>query len=786
MAKLGDLIVKIGADTRSLNTELGKIQRKIKNTADNIQGLGQSMSMGLTLPVAGLGLAAVKAAADLQTMETQFVSLTGGAEQAGQMVDKLNQFAAATPYEIEGIASAARQLIAAGTDVNDVTNQLQYLGDIAAVSGVPIEEMASIFAKVQAKGKVELENLNQLAERGIPIFTMLSEATGLLPSELGAGAVSVDLFNQTLMSMAQEGGFAFGAMENLSQTAAGKFSTAMDGLKMAAASLGEVLLPIATAVIDKVTELAAKFEALDMGTKKMLVVFGAIAGAIGPALIGFALVSKGMVAIQNAASLAMKGIQLMNASLLTNPYTAIAVAVAALVALIITNWDEIKAYFTDGDGSKLWDELVATFDAAVAYIKELWSFFLEFLEAFWDRFGGSIMTTIDTVMDTVMGIVRGALGFLKGIFSAGTALLKGDWDGFLTGIIDATVSIMQAIVNTFLGGVRQLANGVDTLLNAVGIDSAVGPWIEGLQSKAYEYFDSIKSGADTAKDSVDDMNNAVQDVDTLPPVPVTPKPTMGKGKGKGKGTAKSSEDEEIDADAFKTTFDDLIRPVETKAMATAAFIAALPDTLDLEEIAEPLDEVFDDVGFDQVMFDQFVAAEQAAMVFKDNMANIMADIATNATALGGQFGAAFGQLLTGAEGGEEAMASFASSALDAGFQAATALAINAAGQTAAAAGPGAAIALPILITAGMALIRSTFQGITGFADGGIISGPTMGLVGEYPGAKSNPEVIAPLDKLRSMISDVSGGGHVVVTGRISGRDILISNERTSRDAKRFR
>jgi hypothetical protein len=261
---------------------------------------------------------------------------------------------------------------------------------------------------------------------------------------------------------------------------------------------------------------------------------------------------------------------------------------------------------------------------------------------------------------------------------------------------------------------------------------------------------------------------------------------MGKGKGKGKGTAKSSEDEEIDADAFKTTFDDLIRPVETKAMATAAFIAALPDTLDLEEIAEPLDEVFDDVGFDQVMFDQFVAAEQAAMVFKDNMANIMADIATNATALGGQFGAAFGQLLTGAEGGEEAMASFASSALDAGFQAATALAINAAGQTAAAAGPGAAIALPILITAGMALIRSTFHGITGFADGGIISGPTMGLVGEYPGAKSNPEVIAPLDKLRSMISDVSGGGHVVVTGRISGRDILISNERTSRDAKRFR
>ena len=130
------------------------------------------------------------------------------------------------------------------------------------------------------------------------------------------------------------------------------------------------------------------------------------------------------------------------------------------------------------------------------------------------------------------------------------------------------------------------------------------------------------------------------------------------------------------------------------------------------------------------------------------------------------------------------MASFASAALDAGFQAATALAINAAGQTAAAAGPGAAIALPILITAGMALIRSTFQGITGFADGGIISGPTLGLMGEYSGARTNPEVVAPLDKLRSMIG--GAGGNVIVTGRLDGRDILLSSERSTIDRYRTR
>ena len=61
------------------------------------------------------------------------------------------------------------------------------LGDIAAASGNSISEIAAAFSKVQAKGKVELENLNQLAERGIPIFAELKKVTGDANMEFGAG-----------------------------------------------------------------------------------------------------------------------------------------------------------------------------------------------------------------------------------------------------------------------------------------------------------------------------------------------------------------------------------------------------------------------------------------------------------------------------------------------------------------------------------------------------------------------------------------------------------------------
>jgi len=75
-----------------------------------------------------------------------------------------------------------------------------------------------------------LENLNQLAERGIPIFDELRKVTGDANMEFGAGAVSVDEFNDALAGMTKEGGLAAGAMENLSKTVEGRITTLMDNL----------------------------------------------------------------------------------------------------------------------------------------------------------------------------------------------------------------------------------------------------------------------------------------------------------------------------------------------------------------------------------------------------------------------------------------------------------------------------------------------------------------------------------------------------------------------------
>lgn len=68
--------------------------------------------------------------------------------------------------------------------------------------------------------------------------------------------------------------------------------------------------------------------------------------------------------------------------------------------------------------------------------------------------------------------------------------------------------------------------------------------------------------------------------------------------------------------------------------------------------------------------------------------------------------------------------------------------------------------------------------VTPFANGGIVYGPTLALMGEYAGARSNPEVIAPLNKLKSLIGDTGGGGGGVYELRVKGRDLVavLANE----------
>ncbi len=719
MAKLGDLVVRIGADTRDLNKSLGKVQRNMRSMTSNFTKLGTSMTKAITVPLLGIGAMAVKSAADLEKMETSFISLTGGVEEAAAMMKQLNEFTAKTPFQIDAVATSARQLIASGTGIAEVNEQLQFLGDIAATTGNPINEIAAIFAKVNAKGKVELENLNQLAERGIPVFEGLAKATGLLPSELGAGAVSVEQFNDFLKGLSEEGGFAEGAMDRLSQTASGKFSTAMDNLKLAGASLAESLLPILSDLLDYVVDLAQSFVDLSPSTKKMILIFGGVVSALGPLLViipqiiaGLPLITSAFVAMTGPIGLAVIGV------------TALIGTVAALVKAnkdIPSTLERANQAVRDHSTEVRF--LVGQYKDETKSLEDRKRILGRLAEIDATHFGNleAEKTTYNDLvknLDAYTASLR--RNYLEKSFAEQGSALFGTLADDEAAINDKRATLQKAI------DIEADANFI-TREAAKKNRKQIEGELQDLQDQRDQTLINIEA--------FEKEKLRLLEKYATPDIPIEETPDENKSKKRDEKGLVIIQPEQME----------LLEKLPPKLIAVNKPLKTLQDS-----------------------------GTETIEIFKE-VSQTMVDVADS-------FGNSFGQMIVGAQTAKEALRNFAISAIRSVLAVAKANVIANATSTANLANLfSGGLTSPGFALIGLAALDVLAQNIPALAEGGLAYGPTLAMVGDNKGANIDPEVVAPLSKLKGML----GGNAVEVYGRISGDDIVLSNSRASRDRNRF-
>tara|TARA_R100000541_G_scaffold16870_2_gene26542 strand:- start:724 stop:2757 length:2034 start_codon:yes stop_codon:yes gene_type:complete len=677
------------------------------------------MTKAITLPLLGIGAMAIKSAADLEKMETSFISLTGGVEEAAAMMKQLNEFTAKTPFQIDAVATSARQLIASGTGIAEVNEQLQFLGDIAATTGNPINEIAAIFAKVNAKGKVELENLNQLAERGIPVFEGLAKATGLLPSELGAGAVSVEQFNDFLKGLSEEGGFAEGAMERLSQTASGKFSTALDNLKLAGASLAESLLPILSDLLDHVVDLAQSFVDLSPETKKMILIFGGVVSALGPLLViipqiiaGLPLITSAFVAMTGPIGLAVIGV------------TALIGTVAALVKAnkdIPSTLERANQAVRDHSTEVRF--LVGQYKDETKSLEDRKRILGRLAEIDATHFGNleAEKTTYNDLvknLDAYTASLR--RNYLEKSFAEQGSALFGTLADDEAAINDKRATLQKAI------DIEADANFITreaAKKNRIQIEGE----LQDLQDQRDQTLFNIEA--------FEKEKLRLLEKYATPDIPIEETPDANKSKKRDeKGLV-------------------IIQPEQME------LLEMLPPKL--IAVNKPL-KTLQDSGVETIE------------IFKE-VSQTMVDVADS-------FGNSFGQMIVGAQTAKEAFREFAISAIRSVLAVAKANVIaNATSTTNLANLFSGGLTSPGFALIGLAALDVLAQNIPALAEGGLIYGPSLALVGDNKNASIDPEVVAPLSKLKGML----GGNAVEVYGRISGDDIVLSNSRASRDRNRF-
>ena len=247
--------VAINVDARDATGQLRQLQGQAGQT--------EKAFSGLTAVVGKLAIAAtaIQAArfvfaktAELESQTRSLQVLTGSAEKAKAIIQELQQLGAVTPFTSTELIDAAKRLQAFGVEADRVVETTKRLADVSGATGAELQGLVTAYGQVQAKGRLQGEELLQFQERGIALQEELRRMYSMSGDEfqkaLSKGQISAKAVEVAVQRLTDAGGkYANGAIAQ-SDTLAGKLSTLQDGVEMLAKTIGDTLKPALKGILD--------------------------------------------------------------------------------------------------------------------------------------------------------------------------------------------------------------------------------------------------------------------------------------------------------------------------------------------------------------------------------------------------------------------------------------------------------------------------------------------------------------------------------------------------------
>ena len=368
----------VGESFRQLERNLSSLRQQLERTAnpapanalksqltqlgvtlDAVAARASRLGAAITAALAGATAALVRAGSQAIATEKAFTTLTGSAARAQKLIDAINREAAQSVLNYTDMLTAAQRLLAAGVRESDIIPTLRAIGDALAASGEISRENAlaitKAFTDIANKGKLQAQELIQLANAGVPALKILREELRMTEAQfaefmqgkraLGAG----DALRALVAGLRREYG---GLQQEIMDTPLGQISNLYDNLARALRAAGT---PLAQAIVPALKEINAQLSRIiESGNlAKLAPLFAELARTGGAALN---MLLSTLAKLADLFANLPKPIQTATAAILillgpgslalagaTKLYTAIRNIILAMRALITTTYAAIGA-----------------------------------------------------------------------------------------------------------------------------------------------------------------------------------------------------------------------------------------------------------------------------------------------------------------------------------------------------------------------------------------------------------------------------------------------------------
>lgn len=184
---------------------------------------GNKINTRVSLPLAAAAFSMLHAHQQLQTLQAGFEGMLGGTKPAASFVKSLQMWAQKTPFELRDVMKASTQMVAAMIPPKQILKDLQVMGNLAAMTGAHVDDMATEISKVRIRGRMYLMDMKIFASHGINIFQMLMDHLQLAGHRMGVtrvqlnklfsqGAITFPIMMAALSAMTKKGGVGFNQM----------------------------------------------------------------------------------------------------------------------------------------------------------------------------------------------------------------------------------------------------------------------------------------------------------------------------------------------------------------------------------------------------------------------------------------------------------------------------------------------------------------------------------------------------------------------------------------------